>query len=576
MKKIIRILIPIFLGIAIIACSVWYLFAYDREFTRDVLLSCARQAESQGNHNIATWFYNCAYYQTGDNEAVAIELAEQYKKGDNYTKAEFTLRNAIEDGGGIDLYVALCKTYVEQDKLLDAVNMLNSITNEDIRKQLDAMRPAMPTASPEPGFYNQYVSVTINSDNGQLYVATDGEYPSLEDDLYTEPLTLADGENPLYALCVGDNGLVSPLAVFGYTVGGIIEKVNFADPDIESLIRSKLNLGDNTEVFTNDLWKITAFEVPKEATNYADLQHMAFLQELTIEDASAQELANICNLTNLTTLKITNTSVSDEVLSAISVMPNLKSLTLRNCGLSSISTLETAVNLEYLDISENTIRNISALSSAEKLKELYLQQNAIDNSGALAALSNLTKLDISYNSLTTIAPITSIATLTWLDASHNSITDLGNIDTLSALSYLSVSNNALKDISKISKCQNISELYIANNAITDITSLSNLVKLMYLDFSHNQVAVLPVWPKDCALVTINGSYNLIESLEALSGYENLNNVHMDYNEKISSVKELASCPVLIEVNVYATAVTDVTALTDQSIIVNFNPVKPAA
>jgi hypothetical protein len=48
---------------------------------------------------------------------------------------------------------------------------------------------------------------------------------------------------------------------------------------------------------------------------------------------------------------------------------------------------------------------------------------------------------------------------------------------------------------------------------------------------------------------------------------------MDYNKDISSVKALAKCPVLIEVNVYATKVKDVTPLTNQNIIVNWNPVK---
>ena len=125
MKKTIRILLPVFLVLIIVASSCWYLFVYDREFTRDMLVSFARMSENQGNHGIATWFYNQAYSQAGDNDSVAIELAQQHKKSGNYTKAEYTLSNAIADGGGITLYIELCKIYVEQDKLLDAVNMLN-------------------------------------------------------------------------------------------------------------------------------------------------------------------------------------------------------------------------------------------------------------------------------------------------------------------------------------------------------------------------------------------------------------------------------------------------------------------
>jgi hypothetical protein len=53
----------------------------------------------------------------------------------------------------------------------------------------------------------------------------------------------------------------------------------------------------------------------------------------------------------------------------------------------------------------------------------------------------------------------------------------------------------------------------------------------------------------------------------------LNNVYMDYNEEIASVEALAVCPVLIQVNVYGTKVTEVKSLTDQSVIVNYTPVQ---
>ena len=66
MKKPIRILTAIILTVAILGCTAWYLFVYDREFTRDVLLGCARSVESSGKHNAAAWFYKLAYAQSDD------------------------------------------------------------------------------------------------------------------------------------------------------------------------------------------------------------------------------------------------------------------------------------------------------------------------------------------------------------------------------------------------------------------------------------------------------------------------------------------------------------------------------
>ena len=99
MKRILRRILPILLVIVVICSIAWYLFVYDREFTRDVLLTSARYFDERGNHNFAAWLYRQAYLQSDNNEQVAIELAEQFKELGNYTQAEITLSGAIADGG---------------------------------------------------------------------------------------------------------------------------------------------------------------------------------------------------------------------------------------------------------------------------------------------------------------------------------------------------------------------------------------------------------------------------------------------------------------------------------------------
>ena len=571
MKKAIRIIIPIILAIAIIACTCWYLFDYDREFTRDMLLNCARFSESQGSHNLAAWFYNQAYSQAGDNDAVACELAEQYKSSGNFTKAEYTLANAISDGGGVDLYIALCKTYVQQDKLLDAVNMLNNITNEEIKRQLDSLRPSAPVSVPEPGYYSQYISVTLESEGNIIYASTDGYYPSIEDPQYEDPITLKDGENTIYALSISENGLVSPLSIFAYTVGGVVEVMDFADPAIEDSVREVLGVDKKDKILTNNLWTIKEFTIPQDAKSYADLKHMAFLEKLTVNKGVGSELNNISHLSNLTELSITDTTVSQDTLEVIAALPLLKNLTLANCGLTGISPLKDAVDLEHLDLNNNTIRTIDAISSMIKLQELNLSQNAVKSLEALSGNTTLTRLNLSTNDIHSLAPITNLAGLKWVDASTNAITDLGEIGKLSALATLSLKNNKLTSVESLQNCSTLTDLNISSNQLSNIDAISKITSLMYLDCSYNKLTELPSFNKDCQLVTINASNNQISNLERLSGLKNLNNVNMDYNENISSISTLSKCPKLIEVNVYGTKVTDVSALTEQSIIVNYNP-----
>ena len=73
MKRTLKRILPIFLTLVIICSIIWYLFVYDRGIMQDMLLGSARFFEQQGNHNIATWLYNQAYQQSGNDDTVIIE-----------------------------------------------------------------------------------------------------------------------------------------------------------------------------------------------------------------------------------------------------------------------------------------------------------------------------------------------------------------------------------------------------------------------------------------------------------------------------------------------------------------------
>ena len=570
MTNISKKLLPIILALLIIASLVWYCFVYDRDFTRDVLLGQARNQSTSGNAKIASWFYDLAYDLSGQDENVAIELANQFKAEGNYTKAEYTLSNAIADGGTAELYMALCKTYVEQDKLLDAVNMLDNIADSSIKAELDALRPAAPSSEPIPGYYSQYISVKLNSADAVLHYSTNGEYPSTADQPYTEPFTLSGGETTVYAVGVAQNGLVSPLSILGFTVGGVIEEVTFNDQIIEDSVRQLINREDTQALYTNELWNIHSFTMPEEAQYVDDLTKLTYLQNLTISGQTFDSLRFLAALTDLSELVLTECRIQTDDLAIIAALPNLKRLTLANCSLSTISGLENAQNLEYLDLSNNTIRNLEPLANLIKLKEINLNHNALTGLNVLTALTNLEKLDVSYNALTSIAPIATCTKLAWINADHNDLGSLGAVDNLPALTYLSVSNNDISDVTLLKNNTNLVELYVANNQIEDITELSTLVNLEIFDFSSNKVSKLPFWPDDSTLRMIYGSHNEVTSLDRLKNQMNLTHIYMDYN-KITSISALENCFKLVMVNVYGNEIDEVDALTKHDIIVNWDP-----
>lgn len=570
MKKLFKIIVPLVLVIAIIASIGWYLFVYDRNFTRDMLLQQARYNDMEGNTKLASWFYDLAYQHTGQDPNVAIELANQYKADGNYTKAEVTLVNAIADGATVELYTALSKTYIEQDKILDALTMLDSISNPTIRAQLDTLRPSAPTADPEPGFYSEYILVNLTSDSSTVYYTTTGEYPSVKKNTYTEPFTLGSGETTIYAVSVSASGLVSPLTVLNYTVGGVIEAVTLSDPAMDAAIRELLGADAEDVLYSDQLWNITEFSVPADAANLDDLVYLPYLRSLTVSGMKIDSLSPLSGLTQLEELDLTGCRIPDGGLAILAQLPALKDLTINNCGLSTIADLAGAPALTYLDLGNNTLRNLESLSDITTLTQIDLQHNAVTTLSALSSLTGLEKLNISYNSVSDLSPLSGCAKLNWLDAGNNSISRLTILDQLPDLTYLNLESNSLTDISLLANCTGLTYLDISNNTITYINSLSTLTALETFDFSYNEVVELPNLPSDCALYSINGSHNQIDNVWPLREMEHLAYVYLDYN-KITNIDHLSTCYHLVMVNVYGNAISDVSALTKQSIIVNYDP-----
>lgn len=574
MKKTIRFLVPLMMLILILGSVVWYLFVYDRDFTRDTLLSQARFQDLHGNARISSWCYNMAYNFSGHDQNVAIELANQYKSDGNYTKAEYTLTEAISSAPTAELYAALCKTYVEQDKLLDAVNLLEHVPEGEIRNILEANRPAAPVTDCEAGYYSQYFDLHLSAD-GTIYYTTDGEYPSTAGPVYEDGVPLEAGETTVYAIAVSDNGLVSPVTALGYTITGVIEEVSFTDATLESAIRELAGVSGDRTLYTNQLWDITEFTAPEGVSDYTDLSLLPNLKSLTIQNQTLSTLSWLSSLSWLEELDLTGCSFPAEDLSYVAALPYLSSLTLAECSLSTISGLAGAQLLSHLDLSRNTIRNLDVLAAMATLTELNLQHNAVTDLSSLSGLVNLETLDVSFNAVTSLTPLASCTQLHQVTAGNNQLTSISGVENLPLLTSLSVDYNSITDVSALSACTSLTELNIGSNAITDITALSTLTNLEVFDFSSNQVSELPAWPEGCPLRTIDGSYNGLTSIDVLANMDSLTHVYMDYNA-LTNIDALADNYCLVQVNVFGNQIADVSALRSHDIIVNYDPTYSAS
>ena len=386
MKKLTHFLVPVLLFALIVVSIGWYLFIYDREFTRDSLLSQARFQDAHGNSRLSAMFYDAAYSFSGHDENVAIELANQYKHDGNYTKAELTLTTAIHSEPTAELYTALSKAFVEQDKLLDAVALLENVADPSIKAQLDTQRPPAPVSDFDAGYYSQYMDIHLTSEGAKyIFYTTDGEYPSISGSLYNGAITLPAGETTVYAIAVSDNGLVSPVTVLGYTITGIIEEVTFTDPAMEAAIRQLIGADSDDKVYTNELWEITEFTAPEGVTTFCDLTLMPYLTTLTIQNSKIDSLSHLSSLAKLVVLDLTGSSFPVNDMQVLAALPSLSSLTMAGCSLSTIEGLEGAKNLTYLDFDVVHDVDIAVYPDSDKIgiwgmgiNKIYPQDSNVD------------------------------------------------------------------------------------------------------------------------------------------------------------------------------------------------------
>mgnify|MGYP000437719481 CR=1 FL=1 len=73
-----------------------------------------------------------------------------------------------------------------------------------------------------------------------------------------------------------------------------------------------------------------------------------------------------------------------------------------------------------------------------------------------------------------------------------------------------------------------------------------------------------------AMQVIDGSHNVLESIDTLRNMTDIGYIYMDYNQ-ISNIDSLADSYCLVQVNVFGNPISDVASLREHDIIVNYDP-----
>ncbi len=569
MKKALIVLLVLVALAAVVLGLLYFLW------TPENLAQYADRQMAAGKYEKAAEYYNKALSLAPEHTDYALSLSEASLQCGSYTRAERALVNAIRSNPELELYLALSRLYVAQDKLMDAEQLLSGVADASIRSRIDAMRPAAPVLSPESGEYDTYLSVSVETAAGlTVCYSLDEEYPSLSRTVYTEPVPLSAGDTTVTAIAVSDDGLVSALTTAEYCIVGVVEEISFASPELEALLREQLYLPDSAPVRSSDLWDLAELTVPETVTDYTDLRYLTGLTSLTIQNSSVEDYSFLTALTGLRTLDLSGSLISAQTLEAIGTLTQLQTLRLRGCGLSNILPLAQTTAITVLDLSDNSLTNIGVLSNYSALTQADLSRNAISDLSALSGLTELTHLSLTDNDVSSVDALADCVAMRELELSGNRIAGLDALRGMTQLEKLVADNNAIASIRPLSACLKLSHLSVADNDLTELDVVGNLPALHYLDFSHNAVEALPEFSAATHLQQFYAAYNRLTDISALSGQAELTYVDVDYNEELEDIECLQTCPLLVQVNAFGTSVKEVSALTAYNVIVNYDPSDP--
>ncbi|MDR0325749.1 MAG: leucine-rich repeat domain-containing protein [Oscillospiraceae bacterium] len=556
MKRIIRLVIILLVAGLLYAAYALFGGRAVNAFT----LRAAEQAREAGDAERAASLYERALGVSPRDETLRLLVCDLYREAGNFSRAEFTLTSGLRDvGPSAALYAKLSAVYVEQNKLLDAVNLLDTIRLPDARDKIGAARPAPPEFLLPAGVYRQRVEAELIAGDGCLiYVSWTGEVPSVTRDLYTGTVALGPGVTRARAVAVSAGGLVSEWAEAEYTLEQIIDPIEFTDPAVESLIRETIGKPEGL-LYTSDIWDITSL-VSARPANYTTLDDLLLcpkLQELSLTGNQGRcDISVLPLLEHLDTLSLTSFGIDSFDLEWIGQCISLGRLYLADNSIGSVAPLEGLERLEVLELPSNSILDVTPLARLGSLRILRLSQNAIQDVSALSALSNLTELRADENLLASLYGLERLERLEVLNVSYNArLASLEEIAGLTSLVRFAASHCQIEELPNLSRLKALEELYLANNSVSGFEGITGLPSLRVLDCAGNAVRSLEPLRGCIALETLDVSRNDISTVEPLAGLPSLHTIHIEYNT-VSTMLPLKECPSLKEVFAFGNSLTD--------------------
>lgn len=186
-------------------------------------------------------------------------------------------------------------------------------------------------------------------------------------------------------------------------------------------------------------------------------------------------------------------------------------------------------NLSELYIDGGTLHNLQYLPDVSYISLVNVGLTKFPNELIEDTRRELLNLDISNNKIDILRIPNYNDKLVHLDISHNMISNISSICNLRSLLYLNASNNTIHSVNiDLGK---IVSLDLSHNCLEDLKELRSNDTISILDISHNRLKCIYYAHRLSALITLNSSNNMIDSIYELDMMVNqtLTSINLAHN-----------------------------------------------
>lgn len=145
---------------------------------------------------------------------------------------------------------------------------------------------------------------------------------------------------------------------------------------------------------------------------------------LEVQDNMLRQFPNICHISSLTSINLSNNNITELPADFLYLAPSLKSIELRKNKISRMPHLDRFMSMTYLDLTENSLVEFPVLPRKGALDRLYLGFNKLKNIDALAAVTSVSEVKTNNNIIETCPNVEGMVSLKMIDISNNNLSDI--------------------------------------------------------------------------------------------------------------------------------------------------------